>query len=212
MKNKKHLIILALIILTAAGSFLLPKTKYRSPDILSKLNIPGNFYYWNSKDISNTLNPNDLRYNFISRFFAREYTNKYYQKLSFLILDAGNFHNPKICFGSSGFKITDLPGQEIKMNNRILKTHAAFYEKPGESYVIVYWICINKKTVDWAQQKLLQLTYSLFNKEKTGLMVRLDIPATVQTTDSALQLAQEFITQIAPEIPPEQADYIFGKK
>lgn len=212
MKNKKHLIALALIILTAAGSFLLPKTKYHSPDILSKLNIPVNFYYWSSQDISNTLNPNDLRYNFISRFFAREYTNKYRQKLSFLILDAGNFHNPKICFGSSGFKITDLPVQEIKINNRILKTHAAFYEKPGESYVIVYWICINKKTVDWAQQKLLQLTYSLFNKEKTGLMVRLDIPATAQTTDNALKLAKEFITQIAQEIPQEQADYLFGKE
>lgn len=211
MKSKKFFIVPALIILTAIASFLLPKTKYHSPDILSKLKIPERFNYWISKDISNTLNPNDLRYNFISRIFAREYTNKYRQRLSFLILDAGNFHNPKVCFGSSGFKITDLPSQEIKIKNRVLKTHAGFYEKPGGSYVIVYWICINKKTVDWAEQKLLQLTYSLFNKEKVGLMVRLDIPATAQTTDSALKLAHEFITQIAQQIPQEQADYLFGQ-
>ncbi len=211
MKNYKHLIILILLILAAATSFLLPKTKYHSPDILSQLKIPPSFHYWASKDISNTFNPADLRYNFISRIFAREYVNKYRQRLVFLILDAGNFHNPKVCFGSSGFKITDLPSQEIKIKNRVLKTHAAFYEKPGESYVIVYWICINKKTVDWVQQKLLQLKYSLLEKEKVGLMVRLDIPATSQTIDSALKLAREFLTQIEPEIPQDQAEYVFGK-
>ena len=210
MKNK-HLIVLTLVILAAGAGFLLPKVKYHSPDILSQLKIPVNFYYWTSQDISGTLNQEDLRYNFISRIFAREYANKYDQRLTFLILDAGNFHNPKVCFGSSGFKITDLPDPGIKINNRSIKTHAAFYEKPGESYVIVYWITINKQVVDWAQQKLLQLGYSMFNQEKVGLMVRLDIPATAQTTNSAVKLAQEFISQIAPGIPSDQQEYLFGK-
>ncbi|MFH1238872.1 MAG: exosortase C-terminal domain/associated protein EpsI [bacterium] len=211
MKNYKNLIVLTLIILTAAASFLLPKTKYTSPDILGQLRIPEKFHYWASKDVSAEFNPNDLRYNFISRVFARQYVNKYKQYLTFLILDAGNFHNPKVCYGSSGYKSRDLDIPRIKIKNRALKATAVFFEKPGESCVIVYWITINKKPVDWTGQKLLQLWYSLFNKEKAGLMVRLDIPATPQTVDSALKLAQEFISQIASQIPPDQQDYLFGK-
>jgi EpsI family protein len=211
MKNSKSLIVLSLIILSACASFLLPKTKYHSPDILSKLNIPAAFSYWASKDVSDTFNPNDLRYNFISRIFARQYANKYRQHLTFLVLDAGNFHNPKVCYGSSGFKSRDLTVPEFKANNRSFKPNAVFFEKPGESYVIIYWITINAKVVDWNQQKLLQLWYSLFNKEKVGLMVRMDIPTTAQTIDSALKLGQEFVSQIASQIPSNQQEYLFGR-
>jgi EpsI family protein len=211
MKNNKTLIALTLIALTAAASFLLPKVKYTSPDILGQLRVPEKFHYWTSQDVSSQFNPNDLSYNFISRVLAREYSNKYKQHLTFLILDAGNFHNPKVCYASSGYKSRDLDVPPIKIKDRILKPNAVFFEKPGESYVIVYWITINKQAVNWTGQKLLQLWYSLFNKEKTGLMVRLDIPSTAQTTDLALKLAQEFISQLAPEIPSDQQDYLFGK-
>jgi EpsI family protein len=174
MKKNKALLALTLILLTAGASFLLPKTKYTSPDILGQLRIPEKFSYWASKDISDEF-------------------------------------NPKVCYGSSGFKAIDLQAPAIKLKDRTIKTNAVFFDKPGESYVIIYWITINKQTVNWTGQKLLQLWYSLFNKQKTGLMVRLDIPATAQTTDSALKLAQEFISQIAPQIPPDQQDYLFGK-
>ncbi len=192
-------------------SFALPKPKYQSPDILSKLDIPARFSYWQSQDVSGDFNVNDLRYNFISKIFARIYANKYGERLLFLILDAGNFHNPKVCYGASGYKSTDLPSQTFKAGNRTFKGQAVFFEKPTESTVIVYWICIDKKIVNWTGQKLLELWYSLFNKEKVGLMVRMDIPATPKTIDSALKLSQEFISQISSQIPPQQAEYLFGK-
>ncbi|MDD5347328.1 MAG: EpsI family protein [Candidatus Omnitrophica bacterium] len=211
MKNPKPLIAITLIAATAAASFLLPKAKYTSPDVLSKLSIPEKFYYWSSRDTSADFNPNDLRYNFISRVFAREYRNKYGQRLMFLVLDAGNFHNPKVCYRASGYTATDLPDPVYKLKDRTFKANAVFFDKPGESCVIVYWITINKKRVDWTGQKILQLWYSLFNREKVGLMVRMDIPATRATIDSALKLSREFIQHLAPELPAEQQDYLFGK-
>lgn len=211
MKSVKPVIVIMLLAATMAISFGMPKSKYRSPDILSKLSIPARFSYWNSKDVSNTFNPNDLRYNFISRIFARYYENKYGESLLFLILDAGNFHNPKICYGASGYKTTDLPAQQFRIKDKIIKANAVFFQKPAESYVIIYWIVIDKKIVNWTGQKLLELWYALFNKQKVGLMVRLDIPATPNTIDSALKLAKEFISQISSELPFEQSEFIFGK-
>ena len=195
----------------AAASFLLPRSKYRSPDILSKLTIPPAFSYWRSQDISASFNPNDLRYNFISRVFAREYANKYRQRLVFLILDAGNFHNPKVCYGSSGYSSRDLPSPEFKAGSRTFKAQAVYFEKPGESQVTVYWICINQRIVDWIGQKWLEFLYAVLNKEKTGLMVRMDIPCTAQTIDSALKLSREFISQLAAELPSDQQAYLFGR-
>jgi EpsI family protein len=211
MPKNKSVIVLILLGAALLVSFGLAKPKYQSPDMLSKLNVPSSFNDWQSKDASSEFNPDDLRYNFISRIFARDYTNKSGENLLFLILDAGNFHNPKVCYGASGFKITDLPIQKFEANNRIISANAVFFEKPDENYVIIYWICINKKVVDWTQQKWLQLWYSLFNKQKVGLMARLDIPADPKNIDSALKLAKEFISQISSHMPPDQSEYLFGE-
>jgi hypothetical protein len=82
-------LIITIFLLTAAitASFALPKHKYTSPDILSKLQIPMSTANWRGKDISDQLNAKDLRYSFISRIFAREYVNRYGQNLTFLILE-----------------------------------------------------------------------------------------------------------------------------
>lgn len=212
--NKPRLIA-ACVILSCAIilSYGLPRVKYKSPDMVSNLEVPYRTGNWFGKDSSGALNLNDLRYNFISRVFARTYANRYGENLLFLILDAGNFHNPKVCFGSSGYQIKDLPDLGIQLDNgRKLKAKVIYAGKPdGEGFLLVYWISINKNVVDWTQQKLLQLWYSLFNKDKVGLMVRLDIPAKENNLKEPLKLALEFFNEIAPHIPPEQADYIFGK-
>jgi hypothetical protein len=208
----KRIIIASLLLAVAAGIVLfVPIPKYASTDILQNIKIPGAFSYWQSKDASNSFNLNDLRYNFISRIFARNYISKYGDRVMFLMLDAGNFHNPKVCFGSSGYTAMDIPQPEYKLSDRTLKANAVFFEKPGESYLLIYWITINKQRVDWGKQKLLDLYHSLFNKKKIGLMVRMDIPCTKQTIDIALRTGKDFITHLEPAIDPSQRDFVFGR-
>ncbi len=207
---KKIIILGSILGLTLLVSFGLPKTKYKSPDILSKLEIPARTENWRSKDISTQLNLGDERYNFISEIYARAYTNYYGETVLWLILDAGNFHNPKVCFGSSGFTIEELPDLEIKLPHRTLKAKMLYTGKPKEGYLLIYWITINKNIVDWTQQKILQLWYALFNKEKIGLMVRFDIPTSRDRIENAQKIAQELLVEVLPQIPPDQAEYIFG--
>lgn len=208
---KKQIVTIILLTCAIAVSFGMPKVKYKSPQILSKLEIPYRITGWYGKNIANEINPDDKRYNFIGEVFSRLYFNKYGENLLFLILDAGNFHNPKVCFGSSGFTIEELPDLHLQVLGRDFKAQVLFAQKDQEGLLLIYWICIDKKTVNWTEQKIKQLWYSMFNKEKVGLMVRLDIPARQASLDNSLKLAREFLSDISSKIPAEQAEYVFGK-
>lgn len=217
--NKKAAIVIILVILTMLVSFVLPKPKYTSPDVLSQLNIPESFDSWRSRDISNEINTDGDIYNFVSRIFARQYARSIYyslldkdvEVLTLLILDAGNFHNPKVCYGSSGYKITELDDMELAAGSKKFEAHALSMEKGGEGLVMIYWICIDKKIVGWAGQKALELWTSLLRDKKAGLMVRLDIPARKGNPETSLRIAQEFIKDLSINLTPEQSEYLFGK-
>jgi hypothetical protein len=140
------------------------------------------------------------------------YADKYEEHLLFLILDAGNFHHPKVCFGGAGAKIVEMDDTLLAVEERKVKAHVLYTEKDGKGTLLVYWICINKKLTDWTGQKVTQLWYSMFNKQKVGYMVRLEIPAySTERVPASLKLAQEFLNSIAKNLPEEQKDYIFGK-
>src|SRR3989338_8873483 len=111
-----------LLLATIFICFALPKPKYQSPDIIGTLDIPHAMRDWRSKDMALELNlEGDDRYKFISNVFARLYGNRYVENLLFLVLDAGNFHHPKVCFASSGFKIRELDDTEFSIRNRTFK-------------------------------------------------------------------------------------------
>jgi EpsI family protein len=191
--------------------FASPKAKYTSQINLTSIQVPYTITDWQGKDVAKELNLEDERYNFVSEVLARVYANPYGESLLLLILDAGNFHHPKVCFGSSGFKIKELNDTEFHISNRILKAHTLYASKGNEGFIVVYWICIDKKIVDWTEQKIKQLWFSLFNKQKSGLMIRLDIPTREDRIEDSLKLARTFMADLTETIPPKQADYIFGR-
>ena len=207
---KKYLLILFLFIATAFASFALPKPKYESPDILSRLEIPYRIGPWQGKDILQELNLNDDRFRFVNKIFAREYSRPDGARLILLILDAGNFHNPKVCYGSSGYQIRDLNNVEFALAKRTLQAPALYAQKGSEGLLITYWLCIDKKITGWAGQKFSEFWRSLFNKKRTGLMVRLDVPITAGNINYSLQSAQDFVTQLFSSLPPSSSAYLFG--
>jgi len=149
---------------------------------------------------------------FINRIFARQYVNDPGENLLFLILDAGNFHNPKDCFGLSGYTVKPLEDITLDTAGHKFKAHVLHMEKGPESVLLIYWMCIDKKPVGWIEQKFIQFFYSMAHKQKIGLMGRLEVPVPTGQVENALVLARHFIKQIGPGIPSDQADYLFGKK
>ncbi|HOW43220.1 MAG TPA: EpsI family protein [Candidatus Omnitrophota bacterium] len=208
--NPRYLIAAILICAAIAISFAIPKPKYQSLNVLKQISIPVNFGDWKGNDIGQQLDLNDDRYRFISDIFARTYTRADGAQLMLLILDAGNFHNPKVCFGSSGYKIRELPDTRINAGKRSFETTTLLMTKDPESTMLIYWLCIDKKITSWAGQKTKELWFSLFNKKKAGLMVRLDVPAHPQAPEASAALAQQFVTELSTHLSEKDLTLIFG--
>lgn len=196
-------------------SFAFPKAKYTGTNFISQLDIPYKFNEWVGKDVTSELNiqaEND-RYSFVGDVLAYEYVNKQGKNLLFIILDAGNFHHPKVCFTSSGFKLKELNDTEFNALNRTFKAHTLYAQRGKESFLIFYWIVIDKNIAhEWIEQKVRQLYFSMFNKKRVGLMIRIDIPTREENIKDALALAKHFINDLSEILKKEQLDYIFGER
>jgi len=215
MKPVRFWIVIILLLSSIILSFAFPKAKYAGTGFISQLKIPDSFSEWQGKDITGNLDLNveEDRYKFISGALAYEYVNKNGKNLLFIVLDAGNFHHPKVCYTSAGFTVKELKDAEFHTLNSTFKAHTLYTEKGGQGFLSFYWIIIDKKIAhEWIEQKIKQLYFSLFNKKRVGLMVRIDIPAQKDNVKDAIIPAKQFVNDLSQALPPEEADYIFGRK
>jgi EpsI family protein len=207
-------IVVLLFVFAVILSFASPKIKYEGMDFLSKLKIPLTLTNWEGKEVSEELNinPGEGVFNFISDVIAYQYVNKEGKNLVFIILDAGNFHDPKVCFTYAGYKIKEMNDTKFNIASSPLKVHTIFTKKSGGDFLSFYWIVIDKNIAhEWIEQKLKQLYFSLFNKKRVGLMVRIDIPATEDDIGSAVAITEDFLDNLSKVLPQEESEYIFGK-
>lgn len=191
------------------------QARYVGTNFISKLGIPLDFDGWRGKDITSSLNINyeETQFNFINDALGREFVNVTGQPLIFIVLDAGNFHHPKVCFTAAGYEIQELDDTEFRTTDRSFNVHTLFTKRAGGSFLSFYWIVIDKDIAhEWIEQKVKQLYFSILNKKRIGLMVRIDIPAKEDQIESAMNLARDFIVDISNSIPPGDAEYIFGKQ
>ena len=197
--------------------YFVPRAKYAGKAITAEIldDIPMDAGSWRGKDLADIGDkPEGEVYNFLSRVFARHYVDSSDTDKSVLliVLDAGNFHYPKVCFCGAGFTSEELPQRELELKHGKVKTHLMLSKKKDKELLSVYWICIDKKVVPtWAGQKLKQLYYSLFNKKRVGLMVRVDMPLTGDI-DNSVEIAKSFLNDLYQASPPECRGYVFGQK
>ncbi len=162
--------------------------------------------------MAGALNLQDDRYKFLSDIFARLYTNATGQSLLFLVMDAGNFHHPKVCFGSSGFTVQDLPDTRLATGERTVAAKTLYARRGQEGFVVIYWMVIDRQRVDWTGQKVSQFWSSLLGKNRVGLIGRLDTPTSEAGVNAALAFANSFMPEIGRLLPAEQTAYLFGER
>ena len=89
--------------------YLSEKPKQTDLKTLEKIQLPERLENWRSTIIKPEADfKKDDRYNFLSGLQARMYGTRYQEQILMLLLDGGNFHNPKVCFGGSGFKTNEI--------------------------------------------------------------------------------------------------------
>jgi EpsI family protein len=207
----RNLFVFILVSATLLYTHTAPRAKYTSPNILPQLQIPHEMPGWTSRDAVKELNLNQPQYNFISNVFARIYQDQEGRSLLFLVLDAGNFHHPKVCFTSAGFTVSELPDTKLDVSGRALRAKTLYAKRGEEGFLVLYWIVIDKKQVDWTEQKFKQFWFSLFNRKRVGLMSRVDIPISTEQVDISGVLVKSFLGSLTPELPREQTSWLFGK-
>ena len=215
MKKHKNIIVIAILLSVILLSYTIPRARYAGTDFITNLDIPFTFNDWQGKDVSDVLNIDaaDTNFNFINEARAHSYVNSSGQNILFIILDAGNFHHPKVCFTGAGYKIKEMPDTEFDLPGRVFKAHTLFTERNSNTFLSFYWIVIDKNIAHkWIEQKLKQLYFSMLNKKRVGLMVRIDIPTKEANIEDSVNLAKRFVNNMALSLPPEQSDYIFGKR
>ena len=211
----KSIVVLLLLIATLILRYSMPQAKYVGTNFISSIEVPLSFRGWQGKDVTKELNINieESQFNFINDAMANAYVNANGSNLLFIVLDAGNFHHPKVCFTGAGYEIKDLEDTEFSLPGYTFKAHTLFTEREGKSSLSFYWIVIDKNIAhEWIEQKFKQLYFSILNKKRVGLMVRLDIPAQEEDIEAAIILAKRFINDLNLSMQAEQADYIFGER
>lgn len=211
----KSYIVIIFLLSAILLSFPFSSIKYRGTNFISHLEMPSQISGLVGQDVKEALdlNSEDAKYDFISETLAYEYKDKEGNKLIFIILNAADFHHPHVCFTGAGFKIKELRDTEFNIPGSSFKAHTLFTERGEESFLSLYWISIDKKIIhDWIEQKVKQLYFSMFNRKRVGLMIRIDIPVKKENINDALALSRQFVSDLASSLPYEKAEYIFGKK
>lgn len=162
-------------------------------------------------DISDNVNLEENKYNFISDLFARVYQDENGRQLLLLILDAGNFHTPKGCFSSSGFLVKEMQDSVFKTQDKTFKANTLQVQNDDHDTILFYWLCIDKEIVGWIGQKIIELWSTVINKKKAGLMVRLEIPANGENVQNCRDFGQKFLQDLNKTLDLEQRQYLFGK-
>ena len=71
---------------------------------------------------------------------------------------------------------------------------------------------MDKDIVSWTGQKIKELYYTLINKNKIRLMIRLDVPCKEEDIGDAAIAAKKFVEELIQSTPTVQAEYIFGRE
>ena len=205
-------------LIIAVGCFFVyftPKAKYQGKEVVLSVmeSVPDMFGRWRGKDVNVDIDEENPIYNFLSRVFARSYRDLYLPEkgVFFMLLDAGNFHYPRICMQGAGVNPQELEPREINIKGRDIPVYLVFSEGEESSNLTVYWICIDKKVVrQWISQKVHQLFYSLFNNKSVGLMIRADITCSMDNIDEGVKYVEKFFSDMYRDLPEESREYIFG--
>lgn len=212
MNKRSAVVVIVFLLVTIGFSFGLPKPRYESLDVIKTLAIPYQVGAWQGRDVQHDLQLMDDKYNFIKALFLREYRHPSGQRLYLYLLDAGNFHNPKVCLNSAGFTIKDMDDVRIQRPNGTgFNAQSIYIGRQGQGQLVTFWITINGERVDWLRQKASEFWFSLIGRKKAGLMVRIDSPVPEKILPLGVEGIQNFTSALGAALSESDRNFVLGK-
>lgn len=211
----KHLFTSILLVLTLAASLLSGKAQFKSIDVVSQLNIPLHFNRWQGQNAPNAYQTESQKPDFIAKTLLLYYWIPDEANLSLLLINAGNFHNPRTCYTGSGYTPKEYANLEIELSKNVaLKGESYIMQKSEtEAFFTTYWMIVDGRRVDWLEQKFKEFFFALINKRRANLMVRIDVPlyeVNQEVFKWAENVTRLFIQDLYKASDTQDKYYIFG--
>lgn len=152
-----------------------------------------------------------------NQVLSRTYVNDRGQRVMLSVAYGGDqsdgtrIHRPEVCYPAQGFQILSnsvghigLPGREpLKVRHLESKLEQRF--EP-----ITYWVVVgDSAVVSSSEQKLAQLRYGLRGVIPDGMLVR--VSSIDPDTRRALDLQQQYISDLARFLTPQASQRVFGR-
>ncbi len=197
-------------IVTAAGlAFTSPRNAYQGTGAIDGIVLPSKAGEWYGQDIPNDLKIGKGLFGYISGLKTMAYRANGLT-VYFTIIEGGNFHNPKLCFQGAGYQSKDLGTVTYLIGGQTLRTQSVIFKRSGQDILVFYWMCVNKKTVTWTEQKFKEFWASLIGQTKVGFIVRLDIPLNEDEVPLALPFVKDLVAKVYEGVSGEDRALIFG--
>lgn len=207
----KPIIVMAVLTAAIIASFCFPKNRYQSMDIISYLELPLTIKNWSGKVIQNNDEELKSKFTFINKSKQFIFSKKNGEKVYFSLLNAGNFHNPRTCYTAIGYKTRFIGTHVIKLAGKnTIKVKSYLMSRQTDNYLTIYWMCIDRKKVDWLGLKINELICSLSGRKSINLLTRIDVPTDPNRTEKALTTAENFIFDLSETLDKTKTAYIFG--
>ncbi len=211
LQHIKLLIPIGLLIATMALCFGSTHKKYQGTNVLKTLSLPLDIGNWKGQEVKQQLNLGEGSLAYLGDYQMIKYTNSTHDQIFITLLDAGNFHNPKLCFSTSGYLPMEMPDTEFEISKKKFTAQTIFFRKKNSDTLVMYWLIVDQQQLSWIGQKSKDLFYALLGKKRVGLIIRLDILTSKSDIKRSVAAAQDFIKNLDIGLNMEQSKIIFGK-
>jgi EpsI family protein len=118
-------------------------------------------------------------------------------------------HRPEVCYAASGFRVTDVHGATLQLDDAALPVTRLMAALPGRPEPATYWTLLGGRPVaDAASFTWARLSSGLAGEVDDGLLVRLSSVARDAPGQHALQ--QHFALELRRAMPPAHRTLVFG--
>ncbi|MBO9575037.1 MAG: EpsI family protein [Sphingobium sp.] len=209
--TRRHLIMGAGMLAVGGAAFArMPKQRFPNiPDDKFEALFPKQFGDWRTLPTSELVMPpeGDLQAKLYQHILTRTYVNSKGEGVMFLVaynseqVNNVQVHRPEICYGVSGFKITQSRPYTIQMGgSEAVPARIVRAERVGRIENILYWTRIGDEfPQSWLQQRIAMTKANLGGFYADGLLVRAsNIDG---DTNASVAMLSEFLRELAQASP-----------
>jgi len=118
-------------------------------------------------------------------------------------------HRPEVCYAASGFRVTDVHGATLQLDDAALPVTRLMAALPGRPEPATYWTLLGGRPVaDAVSFSWARLSSGLAGEIADGLLVRLSSVARDAPGQHALQ--QQFALELRRAMTPAHRTLVFG--